>query len=107
MFEFLGQLMGIAIRTSCPLELSLPSLVWRCVRPVLCLLVYANSACAWNACVCFSRPLVGGVVTFEDIVDVDISAQVTPEATFYRFQPKSVCFPHLAAFPVATHGAVG
>ena len=50
MFEFLGQLMGIAIRTKCPLELSLPSLVW--------------------------KPLVGDMVGFTDVEDVDEGARL-------------------------------
>lgn len=50
MFEFLGQLMGVAIRTKCPLELSLPSLVW--------------------------KPLVGHAVEFGDVEDVHESARL-------------------------------
>jgi E3 ubiquitin-protein ligase HERC2 len=46
MYEFVGKLMGLAIRTRTPLDLDFPSIVW--------------------------KPLVGDVVTEEDVLAIDL-----------------------------------
>lgn len=67
-FEFLGVLMGVAIRTGCPLELNLPSLIWKPlvgddVTPAgecLCLpdaFAPSHCACALPVCLCERRAI--------------------------------------------------